>query len=298
MVGSLHQWRPYADGTRSRRVGKASRGTRAGEIVLTSMDADGTKKGYDLPMTEAVSRAVNIPVVASGGAGHPDHLLQAFRVGADAALAASIFHYDEFSIPVQRNISRNGAYRSGYFACSRIRSNSGVLTKIPNLRIAERCSFGETTMSELVADAPIEAVPVIIDEKLPPPREPEVNKLFRMVMKYEASDLHLKVGQPPMMRLRGDIRRVHMPPLTQEDMERLLLPITEPPPSQDSRRGRRRRLRLDRRQRRMPLPRQLCSSSAADCRSSPAASTPRFRTSRTWACPRASKSCAISPKAW
>src|SRR5947209_6694486 len=56
------------------------------------------------------------------------------------------------------------------------------------------------------------------------PREPEVNKLFRMVMKHEASDLHLKVGQPPMMRLRGDIRRVDMRPLTQEDMERLLLP--------------------------------------------------------------------------
>jgi twitching motility protein PilT len=55
-------------------------------------------------------------------------------------------------------------------------------------------------------------------------REPEVNKLFRMVMKHEASDLHLKVGQPPMMRLRGDIRRAEMRPLTQEDMERLLLP--------------------------------------------------------------------------
>src|SRR5207302_2564842 len=54
-------------------------------------------------------------------------------------------------------------------------------------------------------------------------REPEVNKLFRMVMKHEASDLHLKVGQPPMMRIRGDIRRVEMRPLTQEDMERLLL---------------------------------------------------------------------------
>src|SRR5438309_10373618 len=54
-------------------------------------------------------------------------------------------------------------------------------------------------------------------------REPEVNKLFRMVMKHEASDLHLKVGQPPMMRLRGDIRRMDMRPLTQEDMERLLL---------------------------------------------------------------------------
>lgn len=56
-------------------------------------------------------------------------------------------------------------------------------------------------------------------------KEPEVNKLFRMVMKHEASDLHLKVGQPPMMRLRGDIRRADMRPLTQEDMERLLLPL-------------------------------------------------------------------------
>ncbi|MBY0524077.1 MAG: PilT/PilU family type 4a pilus ATPase [Gemmataceae bacterium] len=57
------------------------------------------------------------------------------------------------------------------------------------------------------------------------PREPEVNKLFRMVMKHEASDLHLKVGQAPMMRLRGDIRRTQVPALTQEDMERLLLPL-------------------------------------------------------------------------
>jgi cyclase len=71
----------------------------AGEIVLTSMDADGTKNGYDLPMLEAVTRAVTIPVVASGGAGSPAHLYDAFRVGADAALAASIFHYNEYSIP-------------------------------------------------------------------------------------------------------------------------------------------------------------------------------------------------------
>ncbi len=70
-----------------------------GEIVLTSMDADGTKNGYDLPMLEAVTRAVNVPVVASGGAGSPAHLYDAFRVGADAALAASIFHYNEYSIP-------------------------------------------------------------------------------------------------------------------------------------------------------------------------------------------------------
>ncbi len=71
----------------------------AGEIVLTSMDADGTKNGYDLPMLEAVSRAVGIPVVASGGAGSPEHLRAAFAAGADAALAASIFHYGEYTIP-------------------------------------------------------------------------------------------------------------------------------------------------------------------------------------------------------
>jgi imidazole glycerol-phosphate synthase subunit HisF len=74
----------------------------AGEIVLTSMDADGTKNGYDLPMTEAVSKAVNIPVVASGGAGGPEHLRQAFAAGADAALAASIFPYNEYSIPATK----------------------------------------------------------------------------------------------------------------------------------------------------------------------------------------------------
>src|SRR3954452_15388359 len=59
-------------------------------------------------------------------------------------------------------------------------------------------------------------------------KEPEVNKLFRMVMKFEGSDLHLKVGQPPMMRLKGDIRRMEMRPLTQQDMERLLLPTLSP----------------------------------------------------------------------
>jgi imidazole glycerol-phosphate synthase subunit HisF len=75
----------------------------AGEIVLTSMDADGTKAGYDLEMTRAVADAVGVPVVASGGAGHPDHLFQALTAGhADAALAASIFHYNEFPIGVTK----------------------------------------------------------------------------------------------------------------------------------------------------------------------------------------------------
>jgi len=75
----------------------------AGEIVLTSMDADGTKAGYDLAMTRAVSEAVHIPVVASGGAGSPEHLRQALTEGkADAALAASIFHYGEYPIQVTK----------------------------------------------------------------------------------------------------------------------------------------------------------------------------------------------------
>ena len=71
----------------------------AGEIVLTSMDADGTQNGYDIPMTRAVSAAVKIPVVASGGAGSPEHLCEVVTTGgASAALAASIFHYGTYTI--------------------------------------------------------------------------------------------------------------------------------------------------------------------------------------------------------
>ena len=70
----------------------------AGEILLTSMDSDGTKAGYDLSITSAISNSVQIPVIASGGAGTMEHILQAFQNGADAALAASIFHYKEIEI--------------------------------------------------------------------------------------------------------------------------------------------------------------------------------------------------------
>ncbi len=71
----------------------------AGEILLTSMDADGHKDGYDLPLTRAVSDAVEVPVIASGGCGHPQHMVDAVLQGhADAVLAASIFHFGEFSI--------------------------------------------------------------------------------------------------------------------------------------------------------------------------------------------------------
>jgi cyclase len=71
----------------------------AGEIMLTSMDRDGTKDGYDLELVRAISSAVDVPVIASGGAGSPEHLVDGFGAGADAVLAASIFHYGEWSVP-------------------------------------------------------------------------------------------------------------------------------------------------------------------------------------------------------
>ena len=82
----------------------------AGEIVLNVMNADGTKEGYDLEMTAAVSDAVNIPVVASGGAGSPQHIYDVLTTGrADAALAASIFHFNKHSVPeVKRFLAERG----------------------------------------------------------------------------------------------------------------------------------------------------------------------------------------------
>ena len=77
----------------------------AGEIVLTSMDADGTKDGFDLEMTAAVSEAVSVPVVASGGAGCPEHLAEVItKAKADAALAASIFHFGQFTIQQTKQV--------------------------------------------------------------------------------------------------------------------------------------------------------------------------------------------------
>ena len=70
----------------------------AGEILLTSMDRDGTNDGYDLPLTQAVSEAVSVPVIASGGAGELEHLAQALAAGADAVLCASIFHYGRYTV--------------------------------------------------------------------------------------------------------------------------------------------------------------------------------------------------------
>ena len=80
----------------------------AGEIVLTSMDADGTKDGFDIEITAAVSREVTIPVVASGGAGCPEHMADVIlKGGAEAALAASIFHYGEYTIRETKEVMRS-----------------------------------------------------------------------------------------------------------------------------------------------------------------------------------------------
>ena len=78
-----------------------------GEFLLTSMDRDGTEDGYDLELTRAVSERTNVPVIASGGAGKPEHFLEAFVEGkADAALAASVFHYKKYPVPVIKDYLR------------------------------------------------------------------------------------------------------------------------------------------------------------------------------------------------
>lgn len=80
----------------------------AGEILLTSMDCDGTKAGYDIELTKAISQAVKIPVIASGGAGSPKHFYEALTEGgAEAALAASLFHYKELEIREVKEYLRN-----------------------------------------------------------------------------------------------------------------------------------------------------------------------------------------------
>ena len=104
-LDAASQWEVYTRGGRTPAgldaVKWAARAVAlgAGEILLTSMDEDGQKQGYDLALTRAVSRAAPVPVIASGGAGHLEHLYDALHAGqADAVLAASIFHFGEYSI--------------------------------------------------------------------------------------------------------------------------------------------------------------------------------------------------------
>ena len=103
--GDAHEWEVFTHGGRNSTGLDAVRWAQrmmeygAGEILLTSMDQDGTKDGYDLLLTAAISDAVTIPVIASGGAGTLQHLYEAFTLGkADAVLAASIFHFQTYSI--------------------------------------------------------------------------------------------------------------------------------------------------------------------------------------------------------
>jgi len=79
----------------------------AGEILLTSMDRDGTQDGYDLELVRAISEAVDVPVIASGGDGAPGHLVEGLQAGADAVLCASIFHYGRYTIPQVREALRD-----------------------------------------------------------------------------------------------------------------------------------------------------------------------------------------------
>jgi cyclase len=79
----------------------------AGEFLVTSMDKDGTEDGYDIELTRTISEKVNVPVIASGGAGLPEHFLEVFTDGkADAALAASVFHYNKYPVPVIKEFLR------------------------------------------------------------------------------------------------------------------------------------------------------------------------------------------------
>ena len=111
---SAKKWEVYTYGGRKPtgidavKWAKKAEALGAGEILLTSMDRDGTKAGYEIELTCVISEAVNIPVIASGGAGNPEHLYEAFTKGkADAALAASIFHYKEYPVPKVKKYLRD-----------------------------------------------------------------------------------------------------------------------------------------------------------------------------------------------
>ncbi|HET9073710.1 MAG TPA: imidazole glycerol phosphate synthase subunit HisF [Solirubrobacteraceae bacterium] len=114
-TGASPRWEAYVAGGRTPTgrdaVAWAVQGVSlgAGEILLTSMDQDGVGEGYDLELLTAVSAAVGVPVIASGGAGELDHLVAALEAGADAVLCASIFHYGRFSVAdVKRHLAAAG----------------------------------------------------------------------------------------------------------------------------------------------------------------------------------------------
>jgi cyclase len=113
--GGDQSWEAYVAGGRTPTgrdaVAWAREGVErgAGEILLTSMDRDGTNAGYDLALTEAVADAVDVPVIASGGAGRLEHLTEALEAGADAVLIASILHYGQHTVPeIKAHLARSG----------------------------------------------------------------------------------------------------------------------------------------------------------------------------------------------
>lgn len=119
-VKKAQNWEVYINGGRTAtgkdavKWAKQAENLGAGEILLTSMDKDGTKDGYDIELTKAIATTVNIPVIASGGAGNLEHLYEALTKGrADAVLAASIFHYREYSVKQAKEylVKRNVAIR-------------------------------------------------------------------------------------------------------------------------------------------------------------------------------------------
>ena len=207
------------------------------------MDADGTQNGYDLPMTRAVADAVEIPVVASGGAGEPEHLRAALTEGgASAALAASIFHYRQYSIAETKDyLARHGvpvrlvepgtpAGGHGQRRGRRDRTSESRREPAPHITGSASLlavGLGPPATSRIQECEPMASGTVSVD--IPSTsNEPEANKLFRMVMKHKGSDLHLKVGLPGAMRLGGVLRQMQMPPLTTADMERLMFPLLTP----------------------------------------------------------------------
>lgn len=106
---STGKWNVFVNGGRkdtgidALKWAKQGEALGAGEIVVNAMDADGEKDGYHLPLTKAIANTVNIPVIASGGAGKNEHFAHVLKEGIDAALAASVFHYDEIKLPALKN---------------------------------------------------------------------------------------------------------------------------------------------------------------------------------------------------
>lgn len=113
---SKNKWKVFTHGGRKKtgidaiEYAKKARSLGAGEILLTSMDKDGTRAGYDLELTKKISTSISIPVIASGGVGNLEHLVKGFSIGcASAVLAASIFHYGDFSITdAKKYLSKKG----------------------------------------------------------------------------------------------------------------------------------------------------------------------------------------------